>query len=166
MATNPYISREQLQFILHDLNVQEWSEARIQDLLDRATGDLESDLARKFVVPLIVRGPSPYLGSPQSQNYAFAKAKVANAMKAKVRAVLGFDLNRNQTGVIESTQKFLNVAEMEYNGHIKDLLDQKIDYGFVLLGQAQDAQTPVMHIALSRADNDTDPHGGWGDGWR
>ncbi len=166
MATNPYISREQLQFILHDLNVQDWSESRIQELLDRATGDLESDLARKFVVPLIERGPSPSLGSPQSQNYSFAKAKVLNAMKAKIRAILGFDLNRNQTGVIESTQKFLNVAEMEYNGHIKDLLDPKIDYGFVMLGQAQDSQTPVQHIALSRASHDNDPYGGWGDGWQ
>ena len=170
--TNPYITREQVDFILADLNV-EWGtmrEARIKDLLERAIGDLESDLARKFVVPLTA-ARSRHLSSPQAVNYKFATVKVQNAMKAKIRAILGFDQNKQLTGVIETTEKFMNVAEGEYNSHIKDLLDPKIDFGFMLLAQAQDSQTPVQHLALSRANHDSEPYGrggrgGWGDDWQ
>ena len=171
MITNPYITREQVDFILADLNVcwdQGMKEARVKDLLERAIGDLESDLARKYVVPLSSK-VSPFLNSPQSGSYKFAAAKVQNAMKAKLRAIIGFDQNRNITGVIENTQKFLNTAETEYNAHIKDLLDPKIDFGFLLLSQAEDAQSPVQHLSLSRANNRTSSNsgrGGWGDDWQ
>lgn len=167
--TNPYITREQVDFILADLDIK-WDnmrDARIKDLLERAVGDLESDLARKYVVPLVSK-VSPFLNSPQASNYKFATAKVQNAMKAKVRAILGFDQQRNITGIIENTQKFLNTAETEYNAHIKDLLDPKIDFGFMLLSQAEDSQTPIQHLSLSRADNrtmSTGGRGGWGDDW-
>jgi hypothetical protein len=166
MAINPYITREQFEFVVRDLNYEGGTD-RMAELLARATGDLESDLARKFVVPLVPRGASRISSSPQAQNYAFANAKVLNAMKAKLRAIIGYDQNRNLTGTIENTEKFLNVHEIEYKNHIKDLLDNKIDFGFTLLGQAEDAQTPVQHLALSRANNDSDPYGnGWGNGWQ
>ena len=169
MAQNQYITREVFEMVLRDLNhLSDGDELRQKTLLDRATGDLEADLAAKFVVPLVSRSlaENSYLGAPQAQTYSFAKQKVLNALIAKIRAIIGYDVNRNLTGTIESTEKFLNVHEQEYKGLMRDLLDPKIDYGFRLLNQAADAQSPVQHLALSRADNKTDPFGGWGNGWQ
>jgi hypothetical protein len=159
MAQNQYITKVQFDYIFTDLNYETSDETRKVELLDRATGDLEADLARKFVVPLIpqVSGMT-YQQMLLQPNMKFAVNKVLNATKAKIRAIIGYEKNRNLTGTIDSTEKFLNVHETEYKECMKGLMDPMIDYGFLLLNQAQDAQTPVQHIALSKADNKIDPY--------
>jgi hypothetical protein len=157
MAANQYLSSVQFLSILRDLNLESYDENRQADLLARATGDLEADLSRKYVVPLISADNSSYLNSP-----TFARNKIVNALRAKTKEILGYDKNRELTGAIESTEKFINVHGIEYKDQLKTLLDPMIDFGFLLLNQAKDAQTPVQHIGLSRADNRTKPFG-WDD---
>lgn len=154
MAANQYLTQVQFKNILSDLNLESLEESRQVDLLARATGDLEADLSRKYVVPLISALNVSYVASP-----TFARNKVVNAMRAKVKEIIGYDKNRELTGSIESTEKFINVHGIEYKDQLKTLLDPMIDFGFLLLIQAQDSQTPVQHIGLSRADNRSDPFG-------
>lgn len=154
MAANQYLTAIQFRVILSDLNLESLDESRQVDLLCRATGDMEADLSRKYVAPLIDPLKISYLSTP-----SFARNKVVNAMRAKIKELIGYDKNRELTGSIESTEKFINVHEIEYNKHLKTLLDPMIDFGFLLLNQAKDAQTPVQHIGLSRADNRSDPFG-------
>jgi hypothetical protein len=155
MAQNQYIKRENFDWILQDLNFESCDEPKKKEILDRATGDLEADLSRKFIVPLIERFGGGYTATPQ-----FAQMKVLNALKAKIKEVIGFDKNRTLTGTIDSTEKFINVHGIEYKDQIKGLLDPMIDYKFKLLNQAEESQTPVQHLGLARANNSTDPYGG------
>lgn len=151
MPSNQYITNQQFAFILEDLNLETSSVAKQQDLLDRATGDLESDLSEKFVVPLTGRGSVTY---PLVQQ--FARMKVLNAIKAKIRELIGYDKARNL--VIESTERFINTHEIEYKKHIKSLLESKIDFGFRLLNQAADgAREPVQFLGLAKPNNKIDP---------
>ena len=154
MAANQYLSAIQFKNILCDLNLESLDELRQVDLLARATGDLEADLSRKYVVPLIDANKVSYLSTP-----TFARNKVVNALRAKTKEIIGYDKNRELTGAIETTEKFINVHGLEYKEQLKVLLDPMIDFGFLLLAQAKDAQTPVQHIGLSRADNRPDPFG-------
>lgn len=117
-------------------------------MLARAVGDLESDLSEKFIVPLVKRG-----GGAFSLNAEHAKIKVYSALKAKMKELIGYDQNRNLTGTLEGTEKFLNVHGIEYSSIKKSLLNHKIDFGFELLDYSDDAQIPVQKLRLSRANN-------------
>lgn len=152
MAQNQYITKQQLEWVFSDLNFDTCSEDKKQEMLDRATGDLEADLSKKFVVPLVAKANGPYLTAPQ-----FARNKILNAMKAKVREIIGYQLNKTLVGTVDSSEHFINVHGLEYKAQMKGVLDPLIDYGFLLLDQAQEAQTPVQHIGLSRANNNVDP---------
>jgi len=154
MAQNQYISKTKFDILLKDLNYDSCEESQKQDLLDRATGDLEADLSKKFYVPLV-----SVAGGAYTTCQSFAQNKVLNAMKAKIREIIGYDKNRNLTGTIESTQKFLNVHGIEYKDQMKGILDPLIVYGFKVLGQAENAQTPIQSLSLSKANNRTDPYG-------
>ena len=152
MAQNQYITKTQYDVVLNDLNMQVCDDAKRQYILDRATGDLEADLAQKFVVPLVPAAGGAYSTAPQ-----YARNKVLNALIAKIREIIGYDKNRTLAGTIDSTEKFINVHSIEYKDQIKGLLNPKIDYKFLLLDYADDAQVPVQHLGLSRADNKVDP---------
>lgn len=156
MSYNQYITQEQFDAVLKDLDAA-LSETQKQDLLDRATGDLEADLAQKFIVPLVPTAGGTYLQMTKNLNQKFAPNKVLNAMRAKIKEIFGYDKNRTLTGTIESTEKFINVHGIEYKEQIKGLINSMIVYGFKLQPQAEDAQTPVQHLGLSKANNRTDP---------
>jgi hypothetical protein len=152
MYVSKYIDSESFEWILHDLNYQDCDARKKSEILKRAVGSFESDMAKKFVVPLLADNGSPYANSPE-----WARNKVLNCLKAKVREILGYDKNRQLTGTIESTEKFINIHGIEYKEEIKTLLDPMIDFGFKLLKQAEDAQTPVQSLGLARANNSVDP---------
>jgi len=152
MAHNQYITSEQFQGILDDLNYETCEDGKKQRLLDRATADLETDLSKKFVVPLISVDGGAYSTCRQ-----FARNKILNLMTCKVREIIGYDKNRTLTGTIDSTERFINVHGIEYKSQIKSLLDPMIDFGFALLVQAQNAQNPIQNLGLARADNRTYP---------
>lgn len=153
-SLSQYITHAQYCLVLAEINADTMSVISKDDLLDRATADLEADLAEKFVVPLIPTIGGVYLSTP-----TFARNKVLNAMKAKIKELFGYDKNRELTGTMEGTERFINVHGLEYKGQIKQILNNKVEYGFKRLYQADDSQSPVQHIALSKANNDTDPFG-------
>jgi hypothetical protein len=158
-CTSQYITRAQYDSILAEVNGDTMSAPSKDDLLERASADLEADLAEKFVVPLVGTTGSAYSTTP-----TFARNKILNAMKAKIKELFGYDKNRELTGTIESTERFLNVHGGEYKNQIKQILNNKVEYGFKRLDQADDAQSPVQHIALSKADNESDPFGSTSNG--
>lgn len=147
MITSQYISDDQFQAILDDLNITDKDDAQQQELLDRAVADLEADLSERFVVPLIGAGFTPYTSAP-----AFARNKVINALKSKIRQLIGRDNNRNL--VIESTERYVDVHKLAYQDDVKSLLNPKIMYGFQLQEYAQGAVVPVQKLGLARADNE------------
>ena len=148
MLTSIYITDTEFQFIFKELNYEACDSRQRDDLLRRAVGDFESDMSEKFVVPL-----RPKTGGAYTSCAEHAKSRVYAAMKAKVKELIGFDQNRNLTGTLETTEKFLNVHGIEYSSIKKSLLNHRIDYGFSLLDYADDAQVPVQKLRLSRAYN-------------
>lgn len=146
--TSIYITQEEFGYIFKELNYDQCDSRQRDDLLKRAVGDFESDMSEKFIVPLICKGGGAYTTAPQH-----ARVKVYAALKAKIKELIGFDQNRNLTGTLEGTEKFLNVHGTEYTALKKSLLNHKIDYGFELLDYAEDAQIPVQKLRLSRAYN-------------
>jgi Na+-translocating ferredoxin:NAD+ oxidoreductase RnfC subunit len=148
MYTSIYITDTEFNWLLSDLNIA-YDQDKKDDLLKRAIGDFEADMSKKYIVPLIDKTGVAYTSAP-----AFAQNKVLNAVKAKVRQLIGVDKNRNL--VIESTERYIDTHKIEYNDNVKTLLDPMIDFGFMLLNQAQDAQTPVQHLALSKACHQTE----------
>ncbi len=152
MSENPsrflYITRANVEALLADLNVDITEsggigEDGLRDLLDRAAGDLESDLVERFVVPLQAANGA-YSGSP-----IYAKQKVLNAMKAKIRQIIGGDKQKNI--VVESTERYIDLKKGEYTGHIKALVDHKRNFGFKLQEFANDtALQPVQFVGTAR----------------
>lgn len=153
-CVSQYITKAQFDLVLAEINADTMPQLSKDDLLDRSSADLEADLAEKFVVPLVSTTGGLYLSTP-----TFARNKVLNAMKAKIKELFGYDKNRELTGTIESTEKFINVHGMEYKAQIKQILNNKVEFGFKRLDQADDSQSPVQHIALSKANDDADPYG-------
>jgi hypothetical protein len=162
LVQNQYINTFQFQDILSDLSVQ-LNTFKQQELLNRATGELERDLSKKFVVPLVFSSVGfevastvtiPY-STPPAQ-YTFAVNVVLTTLKEKIREIVGYDKNRNLVGTIESTQKFLNIHGEQYSKMMKALVeDYEIDYGFQLQAWTVDAKTPIQHLALARGDDKT-----------
>lgn len=146
--TSIYITQEQIGYIFKELNYETCDSRQRDDLVIRAIGDFESDMSEKFIVPLIEKEGGAYSTAPHH-----ARIKVYAALKAKIKELIGFDQNKNLTGTLEGTEKFLNVHGTEYTGLKKSLLNHKIDFGFQLLDYAQDAQIPVQKLRLSRAYN-------------
>lgn len=148
---NQYISEDEFQGLLSRLNIDfssEKGEESARSLLKRSTADMESDLCRRFMVPLVAQAGGPYSTAPE-----FARSKVLNTLEAKIRQNIGTDNNRNL--VIDSTQKYIDTAKYSYQDHLKALLDPEAMFGFRLQPQAQGAQVPVQSIGLGRADNRT-----------
>lgn len=151
---NQYISGEKFQGILEELNINITEKGRdgyydSKSLLERATGDLESDLVERFVVPLVAHNGGAFSSAPD-----YAKQKVLNAINAKIRQIIGNDLNKNGI-TIDSTQKFIDVQKTAYEDHRRGLLDPKKLYGLKLQEQAEGAVVPIQTIGLGRADNHT-----------
>lgn len=141
-----YISEEEFQKILDALNLN-YTEDQRQDLLERATGDFESDMCERYIVPLVCEAGSPFKDAPP-----FAKRKVLNAMNLKIRQIVGSDNNRNL--IIDSTQKFIDTQKYAYQDCVKVLLDPKKVFGFKFQPQAEGAVEPYQSIGLGRADNE------------
>ena len=98
MASNPsrflYITKANFQKILVDLNVDStadggFGEVEQNDLIDRAVGDLESDLVERFIVPLLAL-KTGFENAP-----SYSRQKVLNAIKAKIRQIIGEDKQKN-----------------------------------------------------------------------
>lgn len=152
-VANQYITADQFSAVLDDLSYQE-DDTTQQELLDRATADLESDLSQRFVVPLVSQDTGAYADAP-----SYARNRVLNMLKEKIREIIGYDKNKNLVGTIESTEKFINVHQIQYKEFLKGMLDPKIIYNFLMQTYAQNAIVPVQYIALSRADDETNPTG-------
>lgn len=159
---NQYINVYQFTDILNDLSLSTMSVNKQQDLLNRATADMEADLSKKFVVPLVfsVEGfevqstaSTPYNAPPPQ--YGFAPIKVLSALKEKIREVVGYDKNRNLLGTIENTQKFLSVHGEQYTKLMNEIMAWDLDTGFLLNSYSTDAKTPIQHIGIARPDNRT-----------
>ena len=89
-CVSQYISRVQFDLVLAEINADTMSSVSKDDLLDRASADLEADLAEKFVVPLVSTTGGPYTGAP-----TFARNKLLNAMKAKIKELFGLLIRKN-----------------------------------------------------------------------
>lgn len=148
LIQNQYITNAQFRDVLEDLSY-EASSTKQQELIDRATADLESDMSQRYVVPVVGEN-GDYSTAPQ-----YARGKVLNAMKEKLREIIGYDKNKNLVGTIESTERFINVHTTQYDRMIKDLINPKIMYGFLMHDYTQDAINPIQKLALSRADDET-----------
>jgi hypothetical protein len=151
-----YITDDQFSDVLARLNIDSMEDLERQELVDRAHGDLEADLCERFTVPLLTKDGTAYANAP-----AFARNKVLNAMKAKLRQIIGNDAARNL--VLENTQRYVDVHGKDYKSHIEALNDPKRVYGFQLTEQAAGAMEPMQRMGLARADNkisvevDSDP---------
>lgn len=161
LVQNQYINYKQLQEILDDLTYAP-SETAKQDLLNRATSDMEADLSSKFQVPLVFSSVGfetystvtiPWTTPPAA--YKFAIYKVLSLLNEKIREIIGYNKNRNLLGTIENTQKFINVHGEEYKKLLNEFLDSDIYYGLQMQKWAVDSRTPIQHVALARADDDT-----------
>ena len=143
----PYITQAQFENILSNLDIQESNEAKLQDLLDRAVGQLEGKLVPRFVVPLVATNGGPFAMAPQ-----FSRNLVLNALKATIRRLIGLDHNRNL--VVDGTQRFIDVHKMEQKEVFEDLLNPNALLGFKLQPHAEGSIGPVQAVGLARADNE------------
>ena len=150
-----YISKKAYLKVLEDLNIDQTEEGGFDtfdenDLIDRAVGDLESDLVKRFVVPLVALSGGPYDSSP-----FYDKQKILNAIKSKIRQLIGDDKVKNI--VIDSSERYIDLKKSSYKSDIKTLLDPERIYGFRLQTFADDgALNPVQQIGVARPDNRTD----------
>jgi small nuclear ribonucleoprotein (snRNP)-like protein len=151
---NQYITETEYSWVINDLNL-DVTDSKKEEILKRATADLESKLAKKFIVPLVAVQSGTNLALDYSSSPEFARMKILNALKAAIKSVIGFDQNRTLTGTIDSAERFMNVHADEFKSHMKDLLDPMVDFGFKLQPQAMNAQDPVQSIGLARANNRT-----------
>ena len=151
--SSQYISQDQFNYIIRSLNVEDGSEVYCAMVLARATGALEADLSKRFQIPLVVAGGSTYSGGT-----GFASNLILSAMIAKIKELVGYDLNKTLTGTIDSTEKFINVYSIEYKDLVKTILDPGVVMGFQYAPFALDAKTPIQHIGLSKANNRTDAY--------
>lgn len=146
-----YITKAQFDEILIGLNIDVTEDGgfnakKQRSLLERAVGDLESDLVERFTVPL-TGTKGAYSTAPQ-----YARQKVLNAISSKVRQIIGLDEQKNIT--IDSTERFIDLKKADYNGHIKNLLNAKRTFGFKLQSFASDgAVEPVQSVGLARGNN-------------
>ena len=151
--TSRYISEDNFTKLIATLNLDDaesFDDDAKQDVVDRATADMESDLCKRFVVPLVdlsVSSPS-YAGAP-----LFSRTKVTETLRCKIRQIIAYDLNKNNGVVLESNQRFVDLHDTAYKRHIKDLLDPERVYGFKLNFQSVGSAEPLQTIGLSRADN-------------
>lgn len=143
---NDYITESQFGGILDALNIELDADIDQQDILDRATGDLESELVERFVVPLV-----PDSGGAFSTAPSYARLKVLSALRAAIRRTIGQDKNVNI--VVESTERYIDLHDKAFKDHVKTLLDPKKHYGFKMQTQADGAIDPIQSIGLARADN-------------
>jgi len=152
VAINPsrflYITKANFQKILKDLNVDAteeggFNETEQAELIDRAVGDLESDLVERFIVPLIGLS-GPFTSAPN-----YARQKILNALKTKIRQLIGEDKQKNI--VIDSTERYIDLQLSAYNRHKKDLLNHKRNFELKLQPFASDtALQPVQTIGVAR----------------
>lgn len=145
---SPYLSADQFEKVLKPLNLNLSIEDK-QELLDRATADLEAELVKRFVVPLVKAE-----GGTFEDAAGYSKNIVVTALKSRIKSVAGIDKNRNV--VVEQGQRFVDLHKQEFDGRIKLLLDPTRHFDFMLQPQAQDAIDPYQHIGIARADNS--PH--------
>ncbi len=145
MIDSTYITDEQFQDVLKTLDVVKTT-AEQQDILDRAVGEMEGELCERFVVPLRAKNGGPLVSAP-----AHSQMLLVNAVKAKVRQVIGGDAMRNI--VIESTQRLIDGNQTEFKRLINILNDPKKDFGLKLTSQASGSMEPVQKLGLGRADN-------------
>jgi hypothetical protein len=143
--SSQYITDPQFIGIMNDLNI-EISEADAQDLIDRSEGDLEAALCERFQVPLAAKDGGEFSSVPKH-----ARQKIFNAMRAKIRANIALDKLRNLT--FEDNQRFQNVHQKEFEGHIDELLEPGKVYGLRLTDQAVGAMEPMQKLGLAKHDD-------------
>lgn len=142
---SPYISDKQFHAVLEPLNVN-LSNEQLQELLDRAVGDLEGELVLRFIVPLLSAASAPF-----DQVQSYSKNIVLTALKSRIKSLVGIDQNRNV--IVEQGQRYIDLHKVEFDGRIKLLLDPKRTFDFKLQSQAEDSIEPIASIGLGRADN-------------
>jgi hypothetical protein len=154
---NQYITSDQYQWVLNLLNFDPDGTDTVgpQMVLDRATAEMESDLSKKYVVPIVNNDGTDYTNSPiSSQN------RILTLLMEKLRVLIGYDLNRNISLGGVTTEMFIKTHEDKYQEILKSFLDYRVPYGFLLQPFAQGAQDVVQGGALSKADNEMNPFDG------
>lgn len=147
-----YISKDDFNDILEDLNVDTSEDGGLNPkqqirLLDRAVGEMEADLVKRFTVPLQGTNKTPYTTAPY-----FARQKILSTIKAKVRSLIGQDKMKNI--VIDTTEKYIDLKEKSYAAHIKDLLDHERPFGFNLQPFATDGSLiPTQKVGVARTND-------------
>lgn len=149
-----YITKAQYEDILKTLNVDFSDEdggvdsKKYVEILECAMGDLEADLVKRFVVPLIDKGGTSFKHAP-----LFAQRKVLNAMKNKIKQIIAKDKQKNI--VIDTTERYIDLNKKDYDDDIKSLIDHERDFGFRLQGYSQEgAMQPVQSMGVGRPDNE------------
>jgi hypothetical protein len=141
-----YITDSQYEKVLKDLDVNFTEEEDRFDLLDRAVGDMEADLVERFIVPLLNVDGGAFSNAP-----IYARNKIVNVIKNKIRQLVGRDHNRNL--IVDSTQKYIDVQKIAYQDDLKVLMDPKKVFGFKLQPQSENAVSPIQSVGVARADN-------------
>ena len=91
-----YITKGNYVDLLTDLNIDSLADTKQNELLDRAVGEMESDLVERFVVPLEA------LSGPFSTSPDYSRQKVLSTLKSKIRQIIGGDQQKNLT--VDSTE--------------------------------------------------------------
>jgi len=142
---SPYLTPQQFDDTIKPMNL-DLSPDEKQELLDRATADLEGELCKRFIVPL-----KSGAGGAYATAQAFSRNIVTTALRSRIKSLAGVDKNRNV--VVDQGQRFIDLHKGEFDGRIKLLLDPTRHFDFQLQLQAQDAIDPIQSIGVARADN-------------
>lgn len=142
---SPYLTPDQFEQVIKPLNL-DLSVYEKQELMDRAAADLEAELVKRFVIPLVSVSGGAF---ENAQNYS--RNVVVTALKSRLKSLAGIDKNRNV--VVEQGQRFVDLHKQEFDGRIKLLLDPHRHYDFMLQPQAKDSIDPIQDLCVSRADD-------------
>lgn len=158
MATNPsrflYISNPEFNSLLKRLNIDTETNGGLDNserlnLIDRAVGELETDLLDRFKVPLQKAGGGSYASVP-----AHTQFKVKSMLMAKIRELVGQDFQKNV--VVESTERFIDVKRMNYSRHLKEMLSEKKNFGLELNDFSEESWEPAQDLGVAKTDDDLD----------
>jgi len=155
MADNPsrflYMTKDEFAEVFEDLNVDidelgGFDSKRSKRLMDRAVSDLEADLVKRFVIPLVSAAGTAFEFAP-----TYGQFKVKSAIMSKLRELIG--QNKQKNVVIDSTERFIDLKKATYRQHIKDLLDHERIYGLKLQEFAEDGSlNPVQQVGIARPE--------------
>lgn len=148
MAINSYyLETEEIEEIFDDHGLSELSLPKKERAVRQAIGMMESDLNKRFKIPLVGKGAQDFISAPE-----FTKMKVEILFRCSFLYVLGTKYMRNSD--LADLGEFTADQLKQFGKHSKDMLDYQNDYNLELKPYAQDAVEPVQTVGIAKANND------------